>query len=96
MQININDDIFIKGSDVELIPIALSEDFTRINVKLNDISSGQALPTYEGPYEVEPRKEQQTLNTKEKAMKDNVVVNKIAYTETQNESGGMTAIIGFD
>lgn len=52
------------------------------------------LPYYEGEYLVEPRKVGQTLDTSNKSMSEDVVINPIYYAETTNIGGGYTAIIG--
>lgn len=49
---------------------------------------------YEGPYEVTPMVSEQTLETDEKVMDENVVVFAIPYSEVSNPSGGKTATIG--
>lgn len=49
---------------------------------------------YEGPYEVNPSNNPQSLSTANLAMKDNVNINGISYQETSNSSGGYTATIG--
>lgn len=50
-------------------------------------------PTYHGPYEVTPTMEKQILGTKQKALLDNITVNKIPIYETSNLSGGTTVYI---
>lgn len=52
------------------------------------------LPYYDGEYDVEPRKVGQTLETANKSMSEDVVINPIYYAETTNVGGGYTAIIG--
>ncbi len=54
------------------------------------------LPYYEGSYVVDPRKVSQTLETANKSMSDDVVVNEIFYSEVGNVSGGNTAYIGME
>lgn len=49
---------------------------------------------YEGPYEVTPRAWQETvLETKDKAMADDVTVLEIPYYETGNVYNGLTVYI---
>lgn len=57
------------------------------------ISICGAESSYEGDYIVTPRIHAQTLNTKNKLMKDNVSVLAIPYYETSNLSG-KTVYIG--
>ena len=65
------------------------------DVELVGGGSGR-FPYYMGPYEVDPRKVEQTLETKNKSMTDDVTVNEIFYSEVGNLSGGKTAYIGME
>lgn len=58
--------------------------------------SGGTLPYFNGPYNVTPRKVEQTLETKNKSMRDNVTVEEIPYSEVSNPQGGITATIGYE
>lgn len=49
---------------------------------------------YKGDYEVKPTFENQTLKTKNMAMKDDVEIKPISVTKVSNQSGGNTVIIG--
>jgi hypothetical protein len=49
---------------------------------------------FDGPYEVKPTFENQTLKTKNMAMKDDVDIKPISVTKVSNQSGGNTVIIG--
>ena len=51
---------------------------------------------YSGPYEVIPRKVEQTLNTADKLLTDDVTVDAINYSEVDNLSGGKTVNIGYE
>ena len=66
-----------------------------IDIELVGGGSGR-LPYYRGPKEVDPRKVEQTLETKNKSMDDDIVVHAIYYAETGNLSGGNTAYIGLE
>lgn len=57
------------------------------------VGSGDRLPDYTGPYEAIPKAQSQTLETKDKSMKDNVTVAEIPYHEVSNETG-TTVVIG--
>lgn len=83
----------LQGS--QLIPLELSESSQTIDIELVGGGSGR-LPYYNGAYVVDPRKVEQTLETKNKSMKENVVVNEIFYSETGNPAGGNTAYIGME
>lgn len=61
-----------------------------------DASAGGRLPYYDGDYVVVPRKIEQELETKNKSMHENVVINAINYSETINPYGGETVIIGYE
>lgn len=49
---------------------------------------------YEGSYKVTPTVSSQTLDTSNKLMQADVLVDKIPYAEVSNNSGGKTASIG--
>lgn len=56
---------------------------------------GDAYPPYQGDYVVTPAaNDEQTLETKGKYMKDDVIVKEIPYAETSNASDGITVYIG--
>lgn len=50
-------------------------------------------PQYDGPYNVTPSAEEQSLETKGYLMKEDVVVFEIPYLEVQNSAGGYTVSI---
>ena len=52
------------------------------------------IPTYGGAYVITPKRDiEQTLQTKNKVMRDDVKCLQIPYHETENEAGGTTFII---
>lgn len=51
-------------------------------------------PSFDGPYEVTPRFHEQTLETKNKLMIDDVTVEVIPAHEVSNPAGGLTVTIG--
>ena len=52
--------------------------------------------TYDGDYEVYPRKVAQTLDTENKFMAHDVTIDAINYSEVDNASGGRTVNIGYE
>ena len=52
------------------------------------------LPNYQGEYEATPSLNDQTFLTNETSMRNDFVVHKIPYYEVENQSGGLTAVIG--
>lgn len=50
-------------------------------------------PDYEGQYEVTPDMDGEQLETSNRLLRNNVVVNPIPYSKVTNPSGGYTAII---
>lgn len=62
-----------------------------------DIASMDSKETYDGDYVVVPKiNVDQTLETKDKVMEDDVLVLKIPYYETSNEAGGTTVYIAME
>ncbi len=80
---------------VMYLDIDLNESTTELELTF-DATAGGRLPYYEGAYVVDPRKVSQTLETQNKSMRENVVVNEIYYAETSNLGGGYTAYIGLE
>lgn len=58
------------------------------------VTVGVSSRTYEGSYEVIPMVNGQTMETKEKYMKDDVTVHPIPFFSVGNNSGGNTVFIG--
>lgn len=58
------------------------------------LSKQQRTDYYTGEYVVTPSTEEQTLNTKNRMMSKDVLIEEIPYYETTNQSGGYTVIIG--
>lgn len=54
----------------------------------------KALPVYEGAYSITPITGDITLETAQRLMEADVVVQKIPYGEVTNSAGGVTASIG--
>ncbi len=69
-----------------------------VEMELRDVvvqAGGEAIPVYEGAYEVTPRVNGPVvLPTKDKRMKDDVTVKKIPQYEVSNAAGGKTLTIG--
>lgn len=55
--------------------------------------SGSSLPDYQGEYVVSPGFEPITLDTDEKSMRENVLIQPISVNEVSNPSNGKTLII---
>lgn len=52
------------------------------------------LDYYDGEYDITPMVTTQVLSTREKAMRDDVIVRMIPTHELPNEQGGVTFILG--
>lgn len=50
-------------------------------------------PVYEGTYNISPSRQNQTLETANKVLSDNVTIAEISYAEVSNNSGGTTYYI---
>lgn len=78
-------------------PVQLKAQFTAtemLNAIFGEIYKSGDYDIYNGEYTVTPRVTSITLETREKAMRDNVVVLEIPYREASNPSGGNTVTIG--
>lgn len=61
---------------------------------LQIVTSSEKADVYDGPYEVTPKVESQTMHTAQKYMAENVRIKSIPFFETSNESDGKTVYIG--
>lgn len=77
----------IASIDFELGSPTLSFD-------LGTITGGRLLPDYTGEYRIIPKVTEQTLDTRDKSLRDDMVVSEIPLTKVSNPKGGKTAIIG--
>lgn len=57
-------------------------------------SGGVAIEAFDGPYEVIPSANAQTLPTAKRRMTDDVTINAIPYLSVSNPAGGRTITIG--
>lgn len=78
------------------VDVEVQSEQIPIEITIDTGTGGGKLPTYEGSYEVTPRKVEQILPTKNKSMLDNVTVFSIPYVEVSNLGGGLTATIGIE
>lgn len=58
------------------------------------IAYSRGYADYMGDYEVTPKVTEQSLETKDKHMTDNVMIKSIPFFNVSNTSGGSTAYIG--
>lgn len=59
------------------------------------INVGVATPDYyDGSYEIEPKKDDQTLLTTKKTMRDDLKIKAVPYAVTSNSANGTTVTIG--
>lgn len=75
------------------IEIDIIDDEEVLELEIEE-GGGGCLPFYDGPYNVEPRRVDQVLETQNKSMSNDVTINEIYYAETSNISGGITCYIG--
>lgn len=76
--------------------VVFTERYPHLGVEFDDVvivADTTNIPRYEGNYNVTPTIERNTLDTHNKLMESNLVVDKIPYYEVSNTSGGITASI---
>lgn len=78
------------------IPLRVIEGDQRIALNVEQVRVVYAdMPEYEGEYTVVPELyDAQVLPTRNKAMRDDVIVTAIPVTRTSNPYGGDTVVIG--
>ena len=62
------------------------KDKLRMTANVN-IERGSSYPTYSGDYNIIPKTQSQTLETKNKLMRDDLSIKEIPYYETSNPYG---------
>lgn len=79
----------------------INVEFTEIDLKFDmgfehfqSITGSPNIEYYEGSYTVTPKPEEQTLETKNKYLVEDVVVKDIPYAEVTNNANGITVTIG--
>lgn len=82
-------------ADIKPLKFSFRSSISVIKFKIIT-NGGGMLPYYDGVYEVDPRKVSQELETGNKSMHENVVVNEIFYSEVLNPQGGNTVTIGLE
>ena len=81
---------FSPGAELE---VEFSESVP-LDVDMGQVMEVPTAPAYTGEYEVIPKFTEEVLKTKNKLMKDNVVVYPIEVARVSNPSGGTTIYIG--
>jgi hypothetical protein len=76
------------------LPLVSALDDGKVLTVSRGVWTAQPLPVYEGTYVVTPITDSITLETSQKYMESDVVVEKIPYGEVSNSAGGVTASIG--
>ena len=79
----------------QLFDLELSTSSQTFEVELVGGGAGR-FPYYTGAYEVDPRKVEQVLETRNKSMSGDVTINPIFYSEVSNPAGGETCYIGME
>lgn len=87
------------GSPIEIteagkVNIKALIDEKKIPLEVNVNVASSVGETYKGKYQVVPSVLEQTLETKNKYLIDNVTMSQIPYYTVSNESGGNTVTIG--
>jgi hypothetical protein len=83
------------GSGASDLPQVSSEDDGKVLMVSEGKWSVKELPKYDGEYSITPNTDSKiTLQTGQKMVDANIVINKIPYFEVTNNSGGITATIG--
>ncbi len=102
LQTNVEEVFQSVSSGKEIIASAITDKgvetdakatFSTMAQNIIDIPTGDTHEVYEGSYNLVPKVLAQSVETKDKVMKDNVTVAEIPFHEVSNETG-KTAIIG--
>lgn len=88
-----NAELKVEFSENILLEVQFQES-TSLDVDIGQVIEVPTAPPYKGEYEVIPKFTEEVLKTKNKLMKDNVVVYPIEVARVSNPSGGTTVYIG--
>ena len=83
----------VEFSENVLLEVQFQES-TSLDIDMGQVIEVPTSPPYKGEYEVIPKFTEEVLKTKNKLMKDNVVVYPIEVARVSNPSGGTTVYIG--
>lgn len=76
------------------VTLSIQSNNQTVTLGFNEtIIGGDALPWYEGEYVVTPKVTSQTLETRNKSMREDVTVLEIPLSEVINPQGGTTLLI---
>lgn len=80
---------------VEVFPLLVSDDSEEFSMEMDmSVVIGGQAPYYTGSYEVNPSFSEQTLETRNKILEEDVTVHAIEVSRTSNPAGGTTVYIG--
>lgn len=74
--------------------LMISDNKAIFNLDLDIAYKAKEIDTYTGEYIFKPKYVEQTLETKDKVMNNNVLFKEITIHKTENKSGGYTVNIG--
>lgn len=81
--------------DTSLKQLSIEKKIDSVKTRLIEGNkSSTPIPEYGGEYVVIPKVEDQTLETENKVLKENVLVTAIPYFEVSNIADGITVYIG--
>lgn len=83
-----NQSNFLMGVDFN------TADFNVVDFGAINVVTKSEYDYYEGDYEITPKVTKQTVETKDRIMKNDFTVNEIPVFEVSNTSGGKTVTIG--
>lgn len=76
-----------------ILEVAFAESESILDVSFGEIQKID-IPVYDGPYEVTPSPEAQTLETAGKRMEEDTHIKAIPRFDVSNTAGGTTVYIG--
>lgn len=82
------------GENSQQIQVGMAESETSIPVRFDNVYESSALEHYDGSYLITPKVYDQSIDTSDKRMDGDLVVQKIPYMPVSNSAGGLTVTIG--
>ena len=85
-------DVYLENSYE--IDVGLEDSYELdVGMEIGTIITGDVLPVWEGPYSITPRVAEQSFETRNKKMRDDLTIEEIPLQEVLNPQGGTTLII---
>lgn len=82
-------------SDIPKMSVIMRKENSGVCGRIHSAADSK-IQLYNGEYDIMPEADEQTLNTKDKRMVEDIKIKPIPYFEVSNNAGGVTIYVGSD